>query len=396
MNQTLAIFLDSYRELNARKMFWITLILSALFMIGFGLLGVDKGNLTFATMSWPTPMVQTVYKSIFRTALIDFWLSGFAIILALMSTASVFPELLSGGAVDMYLSKPISRLRLFLTKYVAALLFVVLQATIFAVFAFVVVGVRSGDWNAGIFLTIPLVTLFYSYLFAVCVLFGVLTRSTIAALLLTLLIWFACWATGKAEGVMDHFKVSSEVSVEVHEQRAIRAREEIARNATAGPRDAGSEQPEQPEYLEQPATGPSTEPFSYYAIEEPEVRQRQSEEAVYRSQNFLVRFRPWYAVMRAVRTVLPKTAETVGIVDRALFDAKEEEALSNTIFGREFGTAVPDESSFGTEMKIQKETDRRLKTENRNQSLAYIIGTSLGFEAVMLSLAAWVFCRRDY
>ena len=28
MTQTMAIFLDAYRELNSRKLFWITLILS--------------------------------------------------------------------------------------------------------------------------------------------------------------------------------------------------------------------------------------------------------------------------------------------------------------------------------------------------------------------------------
>jgi hypothetical protein len=26
----------------------------------------------------------------------------------------------------------------------------------------------------------------------------------------------------------------------------------------------------------------------------------------------------------------------------------------------------------------------------------WIVGTSLGFEAVVLAVAAWIFCRRDY
>ena len=40
---------------------------------------------------------------------------------------------------------------------------------------------------------IPLVVCSYSYLFCVCVLVGVMTRSTIAAILLTLLFWFICF-----------------------------------------------------------------------------------------------------------------------------------------------------------------------------------------------------------
>jgi len=31
-----------------------------------------------------------------------------------------------------------------------------------------------------------------------------------------------------------------------------------------------------------------------------------------------------------------------------------------------------------------------------HRSVAWVLGTSLAFEAVVLAAAAWIFCRRDY
>jgi hypothetical protein len=39
--------------------------------------------------------------------------------------------------------------------------------------------------------------------------------------------------------------------------------------------------------------------------------------------------------------------------------------------------------------------DRQVE-ELRSRSLWYVIGTSLLFELVLLSVAAWIFCRRDF
>jgi hypothetical protein len=32
----------------------------------------------------------------------------------------------------------------------------------------------------------------------------------------------------------------------------------------------------------------------------------------------------------------------------------------------------------------------------RGRSIAWVVGTSLGFEAIVLAFAALIFCRRDY
>ncbi|HEX8914516.1 MAG TPA: hypothetical protein VF796_19360, partial [Humisphaera sp.] len=236
MSQTLAIFLDSYRELNARKMFWITLVLSGVFMLAFALFGATDNELTLLTTSWPMPMAKTFYKAILlEIVLVTIWISWAAVILALISTSGIFPDFIAGGSIDLYLAKPIGRLRLFLTKYLAALLFVILQATVFAVCAFLVVGLRAGEWKPGLFLTIPLLTLFFSYIYAVCVLVGVLTRSTIAALTAAMLFWLFLFGLQWTEIWTLKNTVEAQAVAEVQQQRAER---HAARALVAPPKAA--------------------------------------------------------------------------------------------------------------------------------------------------------------
>ena len=48
MTQTLALFIDAYRLLNARKIFWITLVLSLLVVSSFALVGIHDGGISIA------------------------------------------------------------------------------------------------------------------------------------------------------------------------------------------------------------------------------------------------------------------------------------------------------------------------------------------------------------
>ncbi|HVT82957.1 MAG TPA: hypothetical protein VHM90_20130, partial [Phycisphaerae bacterium] len=190
MTQTMAIFLDAYRELNARKMFWTVLGLNVLAVLAFAILGSNGHSMT---VLWYEPfgdvLTTLTYKKIYSNFVVGFWFTWVASVLALISTAGIFPDLMSSGSIDLYVAKPIGRLRLFLTKYAAGLLFVTLQVTIFTFLSFLVLGIRAGIWEPGLFFAIPLVVLFFSYLSGICTLLGVWTRSTIAALLLTILVW---------------------------------------------------------------------------------------------------------------------------------------------------------------------------------------------------------------
>ena len=113
MTQTLAIFADAYRQLNARKLFCVTLILSGFVVLAFGLVGINEKGLRVIAWDIPMPMLntsvisrETFYKTMFVSFGINFWLSWLAAILALLSTASIFPDLLASHASQ----KPTPRL----------------------------------------------------------------------------------------------------------------------------------------------------------------------------------------------------------------------------------------------------------------------------------------------
>ena len=72
-----------------------------------------------------------------------------------------------------------------------------------------------------------------------------------------------------------------------------------------------------------------------------------------------------------VKTFLPKTSETIELLQRV---------------------TLPVEAMPGAEDEVQEELLREL----RSRPALWVVGTSLGFEAVVLALGAWVFCRRDY
>ncbi|MEC9233340.1 MAG: hypothetical protein VX403_05470, partial [Planctomycetota bacterium] len=221
MIQTLALLHAAYRELNARKLFWITLGLSGLVIAAMASIGLNEQGLSVLWWQFDLALLNTqfmpvdvFYKMIFAELVVPYWLAWIATILGLVSTSSIFPDMVSGGSIDVLLSKPISRSRLFLTRYLTGLLFMTLQVTVFATLAFLVIGLRGGAWEPWIFITIPLVVLFFSYLFCFCAVMGLLTRSTIASLLLTLLFWFFIFGVNSAEGITLAGSTATEISAE--------------------------------------------------------------------------------------------------------------------------------------------------------------------------------------
>jgi hypothetical protein len=109
--------------------------------------------------------------------------------LILIATAGFFPAFVERGAVDVLLSKPISRGMLFFGKYVGSMVFVFFQASLFVLLTFLVVGIRWHVWLPGYLLSVPLTIIGFSYLYCISVWVGVATRSSITAIFVCLGAW---------------------------------------------------------------------------------------------------------------------------------------------------------------------------------------------------------------
>ncbi|MBC7834872.1 MAG: ABC transporter permease [Phycisphaerales bacterium] len=364
----LAILHDQYRALAAGKIFWVVLVLSGLVVAAFGAVGINKTGLTVLwwefdaifNTSLLTP--ATFYKLVFVNVGIKFWLAWIASILALISTASIIPEFISSGAIELTLSKPISRVKLYFTKFLAGLLFVTLQVGVFTTAAFLVIGVRGGTWEPGLFWAVPYTVLFFSYLFSMCALLGLLTRSSLAALLLTFLFWFVLFGVNATEQSLHYFKTGYALQVEKVESWV--------------------------EAAEQKVQGPG-----------------QSEEAIERSkkelatkQTQLERYRAkaggmgrWHGYFHGVKSVMPKSSETIELLQRTLVSEADLEPLAASGNDGQGGFF-----SRGEVPVSEREIQKRLAASIASRSFGWIVGTSLVFEAVVLGIGALVFRRRDF
>ena len=339
MMQIFAIFYDAYRRLNARKMFWFVLVLSVLVVAVFGAVQINENGIKVVIWQIDNNMLNTqffpiayFYKFLFLNIGVKYWLSWLAIMLALISTAGIFPDLIAEGSIDLLVSKPISRLKLFFTQYAAGLLFVTLQVTLFSLAGFLVIGLRGGVWEPHLFLAVPLVVCMFSYLFSVCVFLGVLTRSTVASLLLTIFFWFVIYGLGAAE---QQLLLISNIPPQQQTQQ-----QELDANSDNNP------------------TSPEE------------------------SNSNISSLKTAHAILYGVKTVLPKTTETIDLLERNLISLAELPDRPN-------GPRGPRGRQVQEELQLREDI-------LRSRSISWIVGTSLIFELTILAAAAFIFCRRDY
>jgi ABC-type transport system involved in multi-copper enzyme maturation permease subunit len=361
MTQTLAVFYEAYRSLNAKKMFWVVLVLSGFVAGSFAFVGINEGGLKILIWQIDSPFLNshvmkpaTFYKQMFVSLGIGYWLSWLAAILALISTAGIFPDLLNSGSINLLVSKPIGRLRLFATQYIAGLLFVILQVLLFTTVCFLVIGLRGGAWVPGLFLAVPLVVCFFSYLFSVCVLLGLMTRSTLASLLLTMLFWFFIFLLGSADAGL----LNAEIMARHGSFPPVGSMDAPGQRLNNTPNSSG----------EGSAANVDAENSS--------TQQSAKDSSANKTADQLATA---HRIVVYILTVFPKTAETIALLERNLLEVAELSAGGPPGRRDEF-------------VQIAREAEET----RRARSVWWIVGTSLGFEVLILAWAAVIFCRRDF
>ena len=373
-----AFLLDAYRQLSAAKLFWLTLGLSAIVVLVFGSIGFnDEGMSLFFGLTQieseivnaGSPWARGLYIGIYSSFLVTIWLGWIATVLALISTCTIFPEFVQGGSIELSISKPISRLHLFFMKYAVSLSFVVLQVLLFCGGIFLCVGLRIGEWNWGIFYAIPIITVFYSYLFSVCVLVGMVTRSGITALLITGLFWMGLMSAQGAETVLNRFVTEQKVTIERLEEGIVKATEELAELESESSTDM--------------------------RIQRRKDRIESFQEDVDAAKVLFDKIDVWHQPVSWGLTVLPKAGQTIGLLDRWLDDGTgfDIAALMRGDMQELEEVEEFDPTTYGAR---ERETMRRLDEDYSERSLWYVVGTSLLFEGLILTLAAWYVCKKDF
>lgn len=373
-----SLLIDSYRQLSAAKLFWLTLGLSGLVVVLFGSIGFnDQGvSILFGVfdveseyITAGSPWARGLYLGIYSNFLVTIWLAWIATILALISTCSIFPDFVTEGSIELLLSKPISRMRLFLMKYLVSMLFVMLQVAVFCLGIFICVGLRLGEWNWMIFVAIPIVTLFYSYLFSVTVIVGMVTKSGLAALLVTGVFWMVLFSVNATDGVLTGIVTSQDVQIERYQEGITKQQMKLDEIISKSPEDVRIASRQE-------------------RIEEMKTDNEDSIE-------LLETLRAWQKPISWIIMVLPKTSQTIGLLDRWLSDDRGFD-LSAIMRGDMEQLEIVEEIDPTNHEALQRETRRRFQEEYDDRPLWYVIGTSIIFEGLILGLSTLIFCKQDF
>jgi ABC-type transport system involved in multi-copper enzyme maturation permease subunit len=150
------------------------------------------------------PLFQEL--SYIENGLVGYFGSTIAVLVSIVISAFFIPNMLRKGSVDLLLVKPISRVALLLYKFIGGLTFIFLNTAVTVIGVWVALGLRSGVWGVAFLETIFVLTFFFAILYSVSTLFGVLTRSPIAAILLTVGVWAVFFLIGIMHSVVEGFR----------------------------------------------------------------------------------------------------------------------------------------------------------------------------------------------
>ena len=148
-----------------------------------------------------SPLGPAVY--VVQDYLVNWAGATITLLVAVILTGFFIPNMLRKGSLDLLVAKPMSRWELLLYKYLGGLIFMLLVTTTTVVGVWVALAVRSGNWNPTFLLSIPFITLTFAVLYAVSTLIAVLTRSAIAAILITCAFMILVWLVGLGKTLAD-------------------------------------------------------------------------------------------------------------------------------------------------------------------------------------------------
>lgn len=367
--QSLAILHDSIRALKSRYLFWITLAISLLASVAlFGTIGFTEDGWR---VLWFEPSPSDLYRAgspgardmmawIFNGIYVRWWLSWAAIVLALISTASIIPDFLAPGAVELSLSKPISRLKLLSLKFAGAMLFVALQITIGVVAAWLLMGIKVGIWITVAFWAIPLITIQFFYLYSIATFVAVVTRSTLASLLVTLIAWATFSSVQFTSNQLDSNVVQMDTVVREMEERVDRMRSRAdAENRSLLPMEV--------------------------------ARITSFEEQIETFRGIGQTIRPWQVQIHKVEAILPKTGDIQKILANTAEAPVLNELLENSQALRN-ASGVGDDVEFEVMMESGIAGQKAIRAVNPKTSIL----SSLVQPLAAVIAAVVVFLRRDY
>ncbi len=117
-------------------------------------------------------------------------LFGGGIFLSIFSASGFIPKMLEKGSIEIILSKPVSRAQLLIGKFAGVTSMVFANVAYGVLGFYLMFGIKFQIWNPEFLITALTITLAFCTLFSLIILIGILTRTSLPAMMLSYLIFF--------------------------------------------------------------------------------------------------------------------------------------------------------------------------------------------------------------
>lgn len=187
----LTLISSTFREAIAKKIILIIFIFIALviaLILAFISLDSVEGMKEMLMMSGENSYKDVIVK--FETSLINQISFIVVFCLLIVMSASFIPSILEKGNIDVILSKPVSRKKFILCKFLSVVLLALIIISFLISIIWLIISVKSGIWYFPFLYSILFFTFIFSVLYSLELLVGLISQSTVLSLLITLFVLF--------------------------------------------------------------------------------------------------------------------------------------------------------------------------------------------------------------
>ena len=193
-----------YENLNEKRMRRVNRLL-----IGKALPGLATSNAPAMSIhywfyhhpAWDVNMSQQDVASVASSTtseLFDKFLLSIGLLIGIVVTANVMPQMFDPGTLNLLLSKPITRTGLYLTRFAGGCTQIAICAAYLFFGTWLWLGLAIGVWDSAFLWSIPIYVLVFAIYYCVSALVGLLYRSPILSVVATVVFWATCFAVGQA------------------------------------------------------------------------------------------------------------------------------------------------------------------------------------------------------
>lgn len=157
--------------------------------------------------------IRQFLEPMFLQLIIKLGLAVVAVFVAIIVTSPMIPDTFRSGSLHLMLSKPISRIWLYLSKFFGGTIFVLVNISFVLLGLYLIAGFRFDIWNAGLLACIPLLLFVFIIFYSVSGFTGLVWGNAIVCVVSCLIFWLFCFSLGFIhDAIMPHVEFFPQIS----------------------------------------------------------------------------------------------------------------------------------------------------------------------------------------